>query len=95
MTVRNFLDCSTANLTHQTCRDLWNGDLEVIEYTGPVSRWKAAAFVHVPCEEQEIRKGEIPEDLKGVLLYARRKGCDYVMFDRDADVITELPFYDW
>jgi hypothetical protein len=27
--------------------------------------------------------------------YARSRGCDYVLFDADADTIDELPAWEW
>ncbi|MEQ1950893.1 hypothetical protein [Mesorhizobium sp. CN2-181] len=37
----------------------------------------------------------VPEDLIAVLTYARNQGCDYVLFDQDADRIDGLPYFEW
>jgi len=37
----------------------------------------------------------IPEGLMPVCLHARANGCDYILFDRDAEVIGALPVYEW
>lgn len=36
-----------------------------------------------------------PDDLKAILDFARRKGCDWIMFDSDAGLVDCLPTYDW
>jgi hypothetical protein len=36
-----------------------------------------------------------PEDLKVVIGWAREQDCQYVMLDADAEVLPELPTYDW
>jgi hypothetical protein len=74
---------------------LWEDEFDdLILYFGDTVDDIPAIFVHVPCED-EILALEVPEDIKGILMFARRKDCDYVMVDRDADVVTELPFYYW
>ena len=45
----------------------------------------------VYCDQDD----DVPNDLRRVLNHMRRKGYDYVMFDRDAKPIKELPTYDW
>jgi len=36
----------------------------------------------------------MPEDVKAILAYARSRRCAYVVLDRDADAIDELPSYE-
>jgi len=36
-----------------------------------------------------------PAELMRVLRYARSKGCRWVNFDRDADRIPDLPYWEW
>lgn len=37
----------------------------------------------------------IPEDLFGVMTWARKQRVDYILFDCDGDVIDGLPSHDW
>lgn len=37
----------------------------------------------------------MPEEMLAIQRYARGVGCDYVLFDPDADCIDELPTRDW
>lgn len=36
----------------------------------------------------------MPDDIKAALQHARNVGCDYVVFDRDADSVEELPTFE-
>lgn len=38
---------------------------------------------------------EAPDDLKAVLLFAKQHGCTEVKLDKDAQIISELPWFDW
>ncbi|WP_292862620.1 hypothetical protein [Mesorhizobium sp.] len=46
---------------------------------------------------RELRPGEnaIPADLFDVMTWARRQGCEYILFDCNADQVDGLPAYDW
>lgn len=43
----------------------------------------------------EDPNGVIDPELMVVLDFVRSKGCAYVLFDRDADVIPDLPTWEW
>lgn len=51
-------------------------------------------FIYVPTVEK-LQAPDIPPDLKAVLEYAHAKGFSYLLFDRDAELIEELPTFDW
>ena len=38
---------------------------------------------------------DMPDDLKACCERARDRGCEWIMFDRDADALPELASYDW
>lgn len=33
--------------------------------------------------------------VKAILLFAKKRGCRYVLFDRDADELEGFPVFDW
>jgi hypothetical protein len=37
----------------------------------------------------------IPDDLFAVMTWARSQGVEHILFDRDADAIDGLPWFDW
>lgn len=92
--VRNFIVVSTAHLTERTARHL--------EGT-PASEWPCAGgpygdygwFVYAHEENCEAGPMSIPEDLFGVMTWARKQRVDYILFDCDGDVIDGLPSHDW
>lgn len=43
----------------------------------------------------ERSSDDIGDELWAACEYARANGCDYIMFDRDADAIDDLPKFDW
>ncbi|MEE9383193.1 MAG: hypothetical protein V3V08_07250 [Nannocystaceae bacterium] len=38
---------------------------------------------------------ETPDDLLLCIMFAKDKGCRYLLLDRDGEGIDELPFYEW
>ncbi|MFX8648972.1 hypothetical protein ABTM34_20010, partial [Acinetobacter baumannii] len=48
-------------------------------------------FVHVPDDEPEA----LPAELGACLALARSRRCTWIMFDRDADIVSALPVHDW
>lgn len=45
---------------------------------------------HPPEGAREV----IPADINRILEYARAEQCDFVVFDRDADTVDELPSFE-
>ncbi len=92
-TIRRFLDLSTSHLTAEQReyggrdgdRSAWGGAVvEVHEY---------GFWLWVPDDPKESSRASeerVPRNLLAVQLYARRRGCDYVLFDRDAEVNKDL-----
>ncbi|MGG3471642.1 hypothetical protein ABES02_29765 [Neobacillus pocheonensis] len=55
-------------------------------------------FIVVPDDPEDpdmYNMEGVPDDLRAVLVYARENLCSWVMLDRDADFIEDLPSYDW
>lgn len=91
--IRKFLDLSTAHLPQSVMEGL-SGFENVVAYT----HGEYGAFLWVPDDPQEsndFMDEPIPAEVLAVQLYARSLGCDYVMFDRDADTDEALPTWDW
>lgn len=91
MTVRKFLDLSTAHLTAET-RDA----IEAHTINGPVydhpdgCGWLIWVTVD---KDSDIECGE-PPDLVAARDLARGLGCDYILFDSDGPIIDGLPVHD-
>ncbi len=105
-TIRKFVDLSTAHLPQHVLAELtsFNG---VIAHPTPHGAWLwvpddpqsytddyAADFRAGEADGDDFGDGSAPEILV-VQLYARSLGCDYVLFDRDADIDDALPTWDW
>jgi hypothetical protein len=94
--IRQFLDLSTAHVSQaaQTWLNVYaaenyedGGDVETRHVASHSCGWWMWAG-------EEGTTG-IHEDLLPVCLLARANGCDYILFDRDAEQIADLPIYDW
>jgi hypothetical protein len=91
MHIIHMLDLSTAHLPEQILNNL-NG------YDGVIATEREyGALLHVPSDPAETEQdyGTIPTEVLAVQLYARRHGCDYVLFDADAEIDDNLPSWDW
>jgi hypothetical protein len=38
---------------------------------------------------------DLPVEILALQRYARERGCDYVLLDQDAEVIDDLPTWNW
>lgn len=92
MTVRKFLDISTGHLRPSTRDAIDAGAFSITAHPHPDGYgW----FIYVPTDPAHFEEVEAmpPNDLRRVLDYARAQDCDYVLFDRDAGPIADLPWY--
>ena len=49
-----------------------------------------------PDQYAEDEEGGVPpQEILVIQRYARKHGCDYVLFDRDADQVDDLPSWVW
>lgn len=89
--LRNFLDLSTAHLSPSTREWLDR----IAEDQNNLSHWVAPTpygwFLY--CDEENA-DDSIPADLFACMTYARTNGADYILFDRDADQLTDLPTFE-
>ncbi len=51
-------------------------------------------FVHVPENPDEQPYNDAPKTLHDLLLYARGRQLDYILFDADAPILEILPTFD-
>ncbi|ADL35974.1 hypothetical protein bpr_II034 (plasmid) [Butyrivibrio proteoclasticus B316] len=50
-------------------------------------------FIHIPNNIGECT--DIPKDLKNCMIFAQNAGCEWLMFDQDAEIYDELKSYTW
>lgn len=80
-TVRTFLDLSTGHLTVETRALLDSKDAPV-----PVHRNEHGWLAWVPTDEANLQDTfYYPADLVACFKHARALGCDYILFDCDAE----------
>jgi hypothetical protein len=95
--VRKFLDLSTEHLTEEQ-RNFGGRD-------GDSASWGSALvdvtedgfwmWVHEhPKEHAACTEEGLPDNLMAISLHARAHGCDYVLFDRDAECDPDLPVFE-
>lgn len=89
--LRAFLDISTLHLRPET-RELWGDCLDAEHFPGNVLVGPSGWLVHVPSEnpEWDYRYGT---ELFAIFDHARAAGADYVMFDRDAEPVSDLEVF--
>lgn len=78
------LDLSTAHLSEEDSSLMNSGPL-------PVVMVGTYGFLVTTTEECETDL----ESLNDCIIYARSKGCSYILFDADADPVEDLPEYEW
>lgn len=90
--IHNVLTLSTSHVTETTAKIL---------NSIPCEQWSSVCggpfgsygwFMYAPEEDFE---GTIPPELMRVFKYARSVGCKYVLFDRDANTVDQLPAFEW
>ena len=86
------LDISTAHLTTQTRAQMEQQNAEGVLFY-PKGPW--GWFTYVPSLADELTVGdEAPADLKQCIEFAQQRGFDWIVFDCDGAVITDLPLYE-
>lgn len=95
--IYNYLDLSTAHIKKQTDRFLDRESqwplTDIIAY----KKW-GGYFVFVPEHDDlgnSLESDQIPMDLKRCIKFARKHGCNWILFDSDAEIVNELPTYRW
>ncbi len=99
--VRGFADLSV----HHLPRKLWDnlGNYGGVRAYDTESGW--LVYVpddpreHVEAERQAGRESgfavEVPDEIVPIWEFARSRGCDYILFDLDGEVVDDLPTWDW
>lgn len=98
MTVRKFLDLSTGHLTEETRDRLSDGEGPTPTYPHPDGfGW----LVWVPEDQGVMAELEkwaedvnCPADLLACFKAARKRGCDYILFDSDGEPVDYLTDYE-
>ena len=80
---RTMLDLSTSHISHDTAGFL--------QYHRASSYQKGDYGWFVATHAMD----DDPADLVALLAFARAHGFDWIMLDRDGDVIPNLPTFDW
>lgn len=102
MTIKTYLDLSTAHLRQATVDQLQAvGDHKRHDSPGgqpinwpamSVASYEYGVFISVPDLGEDL--SQMPTDLEQVLCYAQRIGLHLIRFDRDGLFDPELPTYD-
>ena len=87
-TERKYLEISTAHLKQKTLKGL-NAMEPPYTY-----EYEEGIFMSVPAQK-ETNISDMPKDLRILLQYAWINGIDLIRMDRDADIIDDIPAYDW
>jgi hypothetical protein len=85
------LELSTAHISPETGGLLGHNPCSNQRIDDSTYGW----WVHV--HHDDVVEGEFgyPDDLKHVLAIARGKGCQWLRLDEDADVVDDIPTFDW
>lgn len=90
--IEQMLVLSTAHLTEHTC----NTVLPDLAKTSPV--WAKGCygwFVYVTEEPLGPENADYPTDLEACFHFAETQHVQWIMFDRDAPKIVNLPVFKW
>lgn len=83
------LDLSTAHLPQELAEDL-SGYAGVTAHELPYG-W----LLYVPEQQAGGDGAEPPAEVLAICRFARAHGCAYVLLDRDAETVADLPTWDW
>jgi hypothetical protein len=91
------VELSTAHLPYEVCENLSSYD-GVTAYPLIADRVGHGWLLWVPDAPEQHAvgyAGQIPGEVLAIQRYARLVGCGYVLLDRDAAIIADLPSWDW
>lgn len=87
--ILRYLDASTGHLTQKTLNSLNSEDY-------PYSyQYDEGVFISVPENDDPEAFEKLPKDLRKLLKYAWKNDVQLIRLDRDAEVVDELPVYEW
>ncbi|MET8680972.1 hypothetical protein ABZW18_26175 [Streptomyces sp. NPDC004647] len=88
LTIRSFLDLSTAHLRKESRADLNS-------YEGVVAYKTTYGWLVYASEDADLAEGDDwPSELLPLVKLARANGCEYILFDADAPETDALPTFD-
>lgn len=96
MGIRQFLDLSTAHVSQETrlFLDEQNHDgFDTVWSAKTASGW--IAYAAESAEHPRLLTHGVPADLVAAFARARALGCDYILFDADADTDEVLMTFEW
>lgn len=86
------LAISTSHVTSETAKRLSE---DTIYGVTVFEKGKYGWWVHTTTMDDPLHPNEVPTELAEAIKLAVSFGCDWIMFDRDAPVIEELPHWEW
>lgn len=93
--ISNMLTVSTAHIKPETAKWLerqWEiFDSSIVVFSKGVYGW----FVYVDYPGRANIYKELPKDLVVLFRLAAEHGCEWLCIDRDVEVVSELPVYNW
>ncbi len=97
MAVFNYMELSTAHITEGAAGFL--NSIYLTEKSGLIvyKKDEYGWFVWVPDDMSDgyYNKKLIPESLWRCIKYASENNCGYLMLDASAEIIEDLPEYEW
>ena len=93
MTVRKFLDLSTAHLSAEARRALAEERCICVDPHGGaegVYGW----WLWAGADRGSLAADGVPADLVAIMDFAAARGCDWICFDRNGAEIDELPAFE-
>lgn len=90
--IDRMLVLSTAHISSETNEQLQNNQEEQFPLV-VYEKGDYGYLILVPEHDEDLHG--VPDDLKRVLEFAALHECEWVMLDCDANVITELPTFEW
>jgi hypothetical protein len=91
--IRTILDLSTAHLPAHLGGRALSGEDGVIAYELEGYGW--LMWVPPDPDGHAADHPALPAQVLAIQRYASERGCDFVLFDRDADILSDLPTWDW
>lgn len=93
--IASILHLSTSHLKPETWEALPGLNPYPIIFTCPEEEWGMVVRICRGDLDVGTEEFPMPEDLHDCMVYAAKRGCGYIRFDRDVPVIHDLPTYDW
>lgn len=94
---QHMLVLSTAHISQKTADALTaNDETDQIVYYPKIAKTQDTTEIlgwFIPVPPDSIT--DYPADLQAIMQFAKRLNCTWVMLDRDANAVSNLPIFDW